>query len=134
MRTTTETDRVRVKLTLAQAEQVQWALDAMADFWCSETGAHERGGEVHSESDLPLLGPCQGARGPQKTARILALSTADEINSDLLYRLEVQLQDMADGESDGEAGRAARAAVNACLRIRHASPALRKLPRGGGWV
>lgn len=126
-----EMKRARVKLTLQQADQVEWALEPMTDFWCSDEGANERGGRVHPLNHLPVLMP----DGTRKTSRILELSQDDEINGDLLYRLEIQLRDMArGGEESGSGIGAARAGRNAALRIRHRKPGLSNMPIGGGWI
>lgn len=122
--------RARVKLTLQQATQVEWALEPMADFWCTVDGAHERGGLFKPARFLPRLLP----DGDRKTSRILELSQDDEINSDLLYRLEVQLRDMAHENEDQAAKGHARAGWNAALRIRHRKPGLDNMPIGGGWI
>lgn len=118
-----ETKRLGCRLTLQQAEQVEWALDPMADHWCSEAGADARDGEVLPESSLPVLGPCPGSRGPQKTSKALTLSDVPEVNDDLLYRLEEQLPDMqrqAEGKGFDSSDRSVNAALNAARRIRHA--------------
>lgn len=90
-------------LTKKQLELVEWALGPMADFWCTEEGAYERDGEVYQESDLPRIQFGQ-----------LFLSTVEEINEDLLYRLEEQLPDMASQDvgnaTPGDAKRAKDAA------------------------
>lgn len=108
----------RVKLTLQQAEQVEWALGPMGDRWCSEGGAEERDGEVYGDESLPVLGP----DGTRQTTRILLLSEVEEINEDLLYRLEEQLPDMERqaGHSGFDGKGAAKAALNAAARIRAA--------------
>lgn len=121
---------LKVKLTLQQAEQVAWALGAMSDFWCTPDGAHSRDGKEYDESALPFLAP----DGTRKTSRLLTLSIVEEINSDLLYRLEVQAQDMASTEGTSEAKGSGKAAMNAALRIRHRSPNLKRLATGGGWI
>lgn len=121
---TATTERLRVKLTLQQAEQVEWAIGPMSDFWCTESGAEDRSGKVLPESDMPAI----MADGTRKTSRVLVLSPNSDVNSDLLYRLEVQLQDMTSSGGD------AKAARNAAYRIRHRSPVLNELPRGGGWI
>jgi hypothetical protein len=111
-----------VKLTLQQAEQVEWALGAMDDYWTSESEAIGRDGPVYPESALPHLAPLVGPRGPAKTAKLLILSDVEEINDDLLYRLEEQLPDMerqAGGQWEGGKG-AGAAGINAAKRIRHA--------------
>jgi hypothetical protein len=121
--------RLRVKLTLQQADQVEWALGPMEDFWCTDEGAHERGDRKYPANHLPILIP----DGDRKTSKILELSQNDDINSDLLYRLEVQLKDMADEETGKDRG-ASKAGRNAALRIRHRRPSLTNLNLGGGWI
>ena len=104
-----------VKLTLAQVEQVEWALSPMPDYWCTEHGAHERDGEVLPDTAIPTIAP------HKQTSRLLVLSAYREVNEDLLYRLEDQLPDMARQASgfDGNRG-GIKAARNAALRIRQA--------------
>ena len=99
-----------VKLTKRQASVVEWALDPMDDYWCSESGAWGRDGPIHPESDLPKL---QGL--------ILTLSNVDDINDDLLYRLEDQLPDMeeqAAGQWTDEVEGDAKASISAAELIR----------------
>lgn len=110
----------RIKLTKAQAEWVSWALDPMVDFWCNESGAHDRDGEVLPESDLPQLDGLE-----------LTLSENDEVNSDLLYRMEVQAVGMA--EENGEYSQA-KAAERVAGKMRAASPAIAAMKHGGGWI
>jgi len=120
----------RVLLTGPQAEQVRWALGPMDDYWCSEGGGHERDGPIYPESDLPRLEETSW----KKTPAALVLSPHTDINADLLYRLEVQLQDMADAEPDQAARGAARAGLKAAETIRRRCPELAELPEGGGYV
>jgi len=108
-------ERFRVKLTLQQAEQVEWAIAPMADHWCTEDGAHGRDGAMYHESTLPVV----TADGTRKTSRMLELSEVAEINADLLYRLEEQLAHMAREEFNKAADKDAKAARNAAARIRH---------------
>ncbi len=116
-----------VNLTMVEAEQVEWAIGPMDDLWCTEDGAHGRDGKVYEPSSLPAL-------DRSYTDHVnLALSEVEEINSDLLYRLEVQLQDMADEEVSAEAKATARAGMKAAKKIR-AKSNLASLPIGGGWV
>lgn len=110
-------ERLTVKLTQAQVEQVQWALDPMMDFWCSESEAHARGGAVYDEWALPKL-----------NGLTLELSPHDEINGDLCYRLEEQLPAMAQADGSMTAKNHARAGLNAAERIRKVHPNL------GSWV
>lgn len=110
---------LRVKLTLAQAEAVAWAIAPMSDHWTTEDGADARDGDVIPGSDLPRIVP----DGTRKTSKILILSPRDEVNEDLLYRLEEQLPDMARQssgfENSDELRRSTKAALNAARRIRH---------------
>ena len=95
-----------VQLTKAQAEAVAWALDPMGDYWCSENEAWGRDGPVYDDADLPKL-----------KGTVLVLSPVDEINEDILYRLEEQLPDMI--RQDPEAPRnGATAALRAARLIR----------------
>lgn len=112
-----------IQLTQVQAEQVEWALGDMADFWTTEDGAEGRDGKLYPESDLPVLDGLS-----------LTISPIEEINADLLYRLEIQLPDMADMEGTSIAKGKARAATNAATAIRKADPRLALLPHGGGWI
>lgn len=79
-----------LKLTKKQAEIVSWAIEPMHDYWCTEAGADERDGPMYDVSDLPVL--CR---------RTLTLSTVRDINEDLVYRIGVQLPDMARVELGG---------------------------------
>lgn len=110
-----------IQLTRQQAAQVEWALGPMDDHWCSESGAHGRAGLVYQESDLPRL-----------DGLTIVLSTIEDINADLLYRLEVQLQDMAEEESTPQARGDAKAAMAVADKMRKV--ALAHLPIGGGWI
>lgn len=93
-------------LTKRQLELVAWAVEPMADHWCTEQGAHARDGEVLPESAMPYV------LGKQVT-----LSTVPEVNDDLLYRLEEQLPDMVRGNPDAPRGDA-KLAVEAAGIIR----------------
>ncbi len=94
-----------ITLTKAQADHVAWALDPMVDHWTTPDGAHDRGGDVLPESALPIL------RG-----RVLEVDhVTTDVVEDLLYRLEVQLPDVADAE-----GVRLPAADRAASKIRNA--------------
>jgi hypothetical protein len=95
----------------------------MIDFWSTPDGAHERDGNVFPPNALPKLLP----------GEVLELSQHDEINSDLLYRLEIQLSQIAMDEGPKEKGDA-RAGRNAALRIRQRKPSLMSMSEGGGWI
>jgi len=125
--TTTE---VLVPLTADQAEQVEWAIEPMADLWSTDDGAEMRAGPVVPEADLPTLRPS----GYKTHPFALVLRGNAEVNSDLLYRLEVQLRDMAEQDGSAEAYKDARHAGAAARMIRRAVPELAALPPGGGWV
>lgn len=117
--------RIRCKLTNAQADQVRWALDAMGDHWCSEAGAEGRDGPEYPETDLPTLTLIPSQRPCKDASRqwTLELSPVGEINDDLIYRIEDQLDDMVRqlDDKDNPAPKAdARAGRNAAARIRHA--------------
>lgn len=115
----------QITLTKAQWDWVEWALGAMPDFWCTSEGAEERLGEnetdlkVYSEDDLPKL-----------EGRVLTLSSVHEINTDLLYRLEVQAVDLAESHGRGHAVAAMRVAT----QMRALDPALGVLRYGAGWI
>jgi hypothetical protein len=76
-----------IRLTAGEIDAIEWALDPMADYWCSAEGAYERDGQEYATDHLPTL------FGDE-----LVLSAVDEINSDLLYRVCEQLPDMAKSE------------------------------------
>jgi hypothetical protein len=110
---------IKVKLTLQQADQVDWALGALVDHWTTNEEIDEPE-TIEDVEDMPKL----VADGDRKTTKILILSPHDHVNRDLLYRLETQLPDMARQSSgfDGDAALAGscKAAKNAARRIRHA--------------
>ncbi len=84
--------QVIIPLTKAQAEAVEWALDPMADFWCTEAGANERGGMfIYETKQLPHIArdPMAGRYGS------LILSPIEDINTDLQYRICEQFKSMA---------------------------------------
>jgi hypothetical protein len=107
----------RIGLTKAQADQVEWALGPMSDHWCTASGAHARDGSIHDDADLPNLETTKW----KNPAAVLILSSFDEINEDLLYRLEVQLQHMADDDDTAASRGHAIAGANAAERIRRQS-------------
>lgn len=99
-----------VKLTAKQAKHVEWALGAMDDYWTTESEAYARDGKVYPVSALPRL---EGAT--------LTLSEVDEINDDLLYRLEEQLPAMArQAAGHWDTGVTRTAYLNAAKLIRRA--------------
>lgn len=68
----------RLKLTPKQFAAVEWALGAMPDYWCTESGAWGRGEPtVYSEDEIPYI-----------VDKTLVLSSVAEINEDLRYRLD----------------------------------------------
>ena len=113
---------IKLALTAAQAGVIDWALGPMYDFWCDEHGAHERGSDaVYDEDQLPKLSGLE-----------LTLSPVLEINSDLLYRVEVQMVDMAT-----YAKKPATVAMCRRLSVRlreYDRDGLGTLPHGGGWL
>lgn len=107
-----------VILTATQTSHVQWAIDAMFDHWCTEDGAHARDGEVLPETAMPRI----EHNHVNKQRNRLWLSDSDDVNEDLLYRLEVQLQDMCDNPDQrgtASARGVSKASRNAAARIRH---------------
>jgi hypothetical protein len=120
MMTATRSETNPIKLTKAQAAWVQWALYPMVDFWTDEEEARGRDGKVYSESDLPILNGLE-----------LTLSPVQEINSDLIYRMEVQAVDIA---TENEKYSSARAANAVAEKIRADNPELAALKHGGGWI
>jgi hypothetical protein len=108
----------KVKLTLQQADQVDWALGALVDHWTSDEIDEPE--TLLTVKDMPRLLP----DGDRKATKILILSPHDHVNRDLLYRLEEQLPAMADQSSGFDGTRAiagtVKAARNAARRIRHA--------------
>lgn len=85
-----ETQQIAIPLTKAQAEAVAWAIDPMEDFWCTEAGANERGDIfIHDADKLPRIDRTAGRYGS------LILSTVEDINTDLQYRICEQYRSMA---------------------------------------
>ena len=113
--TAAEYRAARIHLTPRQREWVEWALDPMADFWCSTEGARERGEDaVYDEADLPRL-----------DGKHLVVSAIADINADLLYRLQVQAPQVAEGaDTDQAASGAARAAMGVATKLADAVPGL----------
>ena len=98
-----------VPMTPAEANWANWALDVMWEYWCDESRAWERDGEVYDESFLP-----------KTEGNSLVLSPASEINEDLLYRLEEQSSDTSECDAGSEQQKAARcrAAFSLANKIR----------------
>lgn len=88
-----------VRLTAAEREDVDWAFGAMMDYWGAECaadtvpGSYIEGPEGIVENELVMP---DDARMPYLDGDVLVLSTWDEINTDLLERIEDQLPDMAE--------------------------------------
>lgn len=78
----------RIKLTKGEIEAVEWALDPMAEDWCTAQGAYERDGREYATDHLPTI------FGDE-----LILSAVEEINSDLRYRVCDQFPATASIES-----------------------------------
>lgn len=77
-----------IPLTKNQTDLIEWAIDVMPNFWCTEDGAHERGGKMYGEEALPIL-----------SVKGLTLDHCpEEIVSDLHYRITEQHVDMAEFE------------------------------------
>ena len=89
----------------------EWAIDPMLDFWCSDEEAYARDGQVYPQNALPHV-----------VGNALILSDVDEINEDLLYRLEIQAPDVCETDASSEQQVAARArcAVGLAKKIRNA--------------
>jgi len=81
-------------VTRVEREILEWAMDAMEDFWASDPD------DDGIEHELPRLDHGK-----------LVLPDDDDVIDDLLYRLEEQLSDMA--EQECEQKRAARGAAKA---------------------
>jgi len=107
---------VKVLITPGQRDWADWAIDPMFDYWCTEDGAYERGGELVDSEWLPYV------RGTH-----LVLPLHGEIIADLLYRLEVQAPDVAETDAVSEQQVAARSrpAIRLGEKIRSALAAAR---------
>lgn len=112
----------QIKLTKYEAEQVEWALGAMGEYWTTPDGAYERDGALYDESDLPYLTTLDGARflndprhcGAQKY--YLILSNVEEINDDLEYRISEQLAEISHDCEDRMETMRVLAAINRIKR------------------
>ncbi len=79
-----------MRLGPRQIEWIDWALDAMADYWCEISGSVEREGPLYQESALPIIHGCQ-----------LQIDHCPvEIVDDLIDRLRNQAATMAEEEGD----------------------------------
>ncbi len=79
-----------LRLGKVQCKWAAWALDPMGDLWCTDSGAHERGGAVFGEELLPFL-----------NGNLLVIGHVPEpILTDLIYRLESQAPGLAEQEGD----------------------------------
>jgi hypothetical protein len=92
-----------IALTAAEADAVNWAFGAMSDYWnaaCEPGSTPDPDAEGVTENDLAVPVGAQmpflswGAKAGSGAA--LTLSTWEEVNDDLLYRIGQQLPDMAD--------------------------------------
>ena len=93
-----------VPMSPAQLSWANWALDGMWQYWSTEQGAYDRDGELYDESQLP-----------QVQGNSLILSDVQEINEDLLYRLEELAYDVAEQDfnaSDQQLAGHRRAAIS----------------------
>jgi len=101
---------ISVLMTKAESYWAEWALDPMWDLWCTESGAWERDGEIYLEMYLPRI-----------MGNSLILSDVEEINEDLLYRLEEQAPDVSytDSISDQQEIVRSRAALSLSKKIRN---------------
>jgi len=76
----------KIKLTKFQADAVEWAIDAMAEFWDGYDNP------AATDEELPKL-----------KGRMLTLSNRADVADDLAYRMEIQLVDMVCEEYDNPA-------------------------------
>ena len=88
---------LNIQLTPAELNWAQWAIDPMYDYWCTEDGAWERDGNIYNENQLPIL-----------SNNNLTLSPIQEINEDLIYRIEIQAQDVSRTDSSSVQQESAR--------------------------
>jgi hypothetical protein len=96
-----------IELTKGERSAVEWALEPMRDYWCTESGAYDRDGKQYTEADLPSV-----------SGSVLVLSEVDEINSDLHYRTTVQLADMAEQTAgDGVSVQGVAGQIAICERL-----------------
>ena len=95
-----------IKLTSQQQELVQWALDEMEPYWCTQAGADERGGLVYESRDMPRI-----------EDGWLILSDAGEINGDLLYRISEQAPNAARTESHEASSAENRVSANLTQKL-----------------
>lgn len=113
-------------LTDAEREHVEWAFGAMHDYWgaeCKPGETPDASAEGVTENDLTVP---DYARMPFLNGGALTLSTWDEVNDDLRYRVEEMLPDMADnaiGNADMSRQRAqgvARSCASFAAKLRGA--------------
>lgn len=86
-----------VPMTAAEAKVAEWAVDPMEDYWAMAV----------EEQDGVVMPPM-----PRVERAVLHLPDHDGVVADLLYRLEEQLPDMADGAMPHE-----RAQARADVRV-----------------
>jgi len=100
---------VAISMTPAERNWASWALDPMWEYWCTESGAYERDGEMYEEVSLPRI-----------DGNSLFLSDIPEINEDLLYRLEDQTSATSecDANSEQQISARCRSAFNLANKIR----------------
>lgn len=100
-----------IQITPAEASWAEWAIDPMFDYWCTESGAYERGEDfIYEKTDLPII-----------IGNTLKISGIPDINEDLLYRLEEQAPSVSKTDSNStqqEASRS-RAALSLAKKIRN---------------
>lgn len=85
-----------ITLTPTEREHVEWAFGAMHDYWgatCEPRETPDASAEGVTENEFTVP---EGATMPFLTGHVLTLSTWDEVNDDLRYRVEEQLPDMID--------------------------------------
>lgn len=80
-----------IELTPSEAEQIEWALDPMREYWCMLADD----GSVDSEAGDPVL---DESVLPKLEGRILTLSPNDHMNDDLKHRITDHLLDITKDE------------------------------------
>lgn len=97
-------------MTPSEKQWAEWAIDPMLEYWSTEEGAFERGEEtIYQENDIPKI-----------IGNNLSISNIQEINEDLLYRLEEQAVAVCrtDSNSIRQERSRARAALSLAKKIR----------------
>lgn len=93
-----------IRLSAAEFEVADWAIDPMEDYWEEKV----RAGEEAIVPALPEL---------NRKGRTMRLFPESDVIEDFLYRLEIQYEDM------GAAGPELRASRGLAKKIRHAAMA-----------